>query len=168
MWVCIRKCNLFVGGVVDKGVFFLLKKKLNLTQCFSHATTLFKTKLHEKSPSKSLELVAKVPLSSHPAWNCLFSKNGVDFHAGAQKKPQKPQRTGEGSVEKMESPCKQHAKNRMLCFDVMKKSSWTHTHTHTHTHIIFILFYFILLIPKLHGLQFTDLHLTSLEPVPGM
>jgi hypothetical protein len=68
----------------------------------------------------------------------------VDFHAGAQKKPQKPQRTGEGSVEKMESPCKQHAKNRMLCFDVMKKSSWTHTHTHTHTYnFYFILFYFI-------------------------
>jgi len=42
------------------------------------------------------------------------------------------------------------------------------THTHTHTHIIFILFYFILLIPKLHGLEFTDLHLTPLEPVPGM
>jgi hypothetical protein len=92
----------------------------------------------------------------------LFSKNGVDFHGGAQKKPQKPQRTGEGSVEKMESPCKQHAKNRMLCFDVMKKSSWTHTHTYN------FYFIFILLIPKLHGLEFTDLHLTSLEPVPGM
>jgi hypothetical protein len=80
------------------------------------------------------------------------------------EEPQKPHRTGEGSVEKMESPCKQHAKNRMLCFDVMKKSSWTHIHTY----IYFILFYFILLIPKLHGLEFTVLHLTPLEPVPGM
>jgi hypothetical protein len=40
-------------------------------------------------------------------------------------------------------------------------------HTHTHTHILF-LFLFLFLIPKLHGLEYTDLHLTPLEPVPGM
>jgi hypothetical protein len=32
MWVCIWKCNLFVGGVVDKGVFVL--KKTNLDSMF--------------------------------------------------------------------------------------------------------------------------------------
>lgn len=26
MWVCIWKCNLFVGGVVDKGFFFFFLK----------------------------------------------------------------------------------------------------------------------------------------------
>jgi hypothetical protein len=41
----------------------------------------------------------------------LFSKNGVDFHGGAQKKPQKPHRTGEGSVREdgipMQTTCKE-------------------------------------------------------------